>query len=523
MKTKEQPTIHNLIQALQEKKRRIREEMGGAAAIEKQHKLGKLTARERIDLLMDPGTFVEMGVLAHHQMKTGDMAGKKTPADGVITGYGKINGRLCCVAAYDFTVMAGSMGTVGEKKVSRMREWALRNRIPIIWLIDSAGARIQEAAGSWFAETGDIFFEEVIMSGVIPQVCAVMGPGAAGTAYIPALADFVPMVKGTSFMALGGPPLVKAAIGEDVTEEELGGSKIHCEVSGVGDLEVEDDAACIEAIREYLSYFPQNNRELPPIVETDDPADRLCEKMNELVPVEANRAFDMRNVIREIVDHGKFFEMKPKWARNMITAFARIGGYSVGIVANQPMWLGGAIDVNASDKAARFINLCDAFNIPLVYLVDTPAFMIGSAVEKQGIIRHGAKFLHATANATVPKLTVVVRKAFGAGYYVMNGRAFEPDLIVAWPNAQISLMGAEGAVNIIFRKEIAQAEDPMARRKELIEEYKKRISPELAAGAALIDDVIAPAETRRVLVQALERTRGKTVERPWKKHGVFPV
>ncbi|GAX90332.1 propionyl-CoA carboxylase [Effusibacillus lacus] len=515
--------MNDLVNRLEEKKRRIREEMGGEEAIEKQHQLGKLTARERIALLFDPGTFEEMGVLAHHQQTVGDMAGKKTPADGVITGYGKIDGRLSCVAAYDFTVMAGSMGQVGEKKVARMREWALKNRVPIIWLIDSAGARIQEAAGSWFAETGDVFFEEVMMSGVIPQICAMMGPGAAGTAYIPALADFVPMVKGTSFMALGGPPLVKAAIGEDITEEELGGSKIHCEVSGVGDLEVEDDAACIAAIREYISHFPLNNLELPPIVQTDDPVDRRCEKLYQVVPMQMSRAYDMHKVIHEIVDNGRFFELKPKWARNMITGLARIGGYPVGIVASQPMWLGGAIDVNASDKAARFINLCDAFNIPLLYLVDTPAFLIGSSVEKQGIIRHGAKFLHATANATVPKFTVVVRKAFGAGYYVMNGRAFDPDLIVAWPGAQISLMGAEGAVNIIFRKEIGKAENPEARRQELVDEYRKRISPEIAAGAGLIDDVIDPADTRRILASALERTRGKKVERPWKKHGVVPV
>ncbi|MHB1626762.1 MAG: acyl-CoA carboxylase subunit beta [Bacilli bacterium] len=516
-------SLAEMAEALERAKARIREEMGGAPLVQKQHELGKWTARERIDQLFDRDTFVEMGVLAHHQETAGDMAGKFTPADGVITGYGKIEGRLACVSAYDFTVMAGSMGRVGEVKVSRMREWAVRNRVPMIWLIDSAGARIQETASSRFAQTGDVFFEEVVMSGVVPLVCALMGPGAAGTAYVPALSDFVPMVKGRSFMALGGPPLVKAAIGEDVTEEELGGSKVHCEVSGVGDLDVDDDAACIDAIREYLSYFPQNNREKPPLRSSDDPWNRRSETIANIVPVELNKAYDMRKVIAEIADERHFFEIKPRFARNILVGLARIAGNSVGIVANQPMWMGGTIDVNASDKAARFIQLCDAFNIPLLYLVDTPGFMIGSAVEKQGIIRHGAKFLYATAEATVPKFTVVIRKSFGAGYYVMNGRAFEPDLLVAWPNAHISLMGAEGAVNIIFRKEIARAEDPVRKRQELVAEYQSKIGTEIVAGAALIDDVIHPADTRRVLAMALERTREKQVERPWKKHGVMPV
>lgn len=513
----------DLAEELEVHKASIRKEMGGPLLVEKQHQLGKWTARERIEHLFDKDTFIEMGVLAHQQETTGDMAGKLTPADGVITGYGKINGRLACVAAYDFTVMAGSMGRVGEVKVSRMREWALNNRIPMIWLIDSAGARIQEAASSRFAETGDVFFEEVMMSGVVPLVCALMGPGAAGTAYVPALADFVPMVQGTSFMALGGPPLVKAAIGEEVTEQELGGSKVHCEVSGVGDLELPDDQTCIEAIREYLSFFPQNNKEKPPVQETADAWNRRTERLAHIVPLEMNKAYDMKKVIMDIVDDGRFFEIKPRWARNLLTGFGRIAGKSIGIVANQPLWMGGAIDVNASDKAARFIQLCDAFQIPLLYLVDTPGFMIGSAVEKQGIIRHGAKFLFATAAATVPKFTVVVRKSFGAGYYVMNGKAYQPDLLVAFPNAQISLMGAEGAVNIIFRKEIARAADPVQRKKELIMEYQSKIGTDIVASAALIDDIIHPADTRQILALALERTKDKQINQPWKKHGVSPV
>ncbi len=512
-----------MAEALQAQKEAIRTTMGGSEQIERQHQLGKWTVRERIAHLFDAGTFEEMGILAHHQSDVPEMEGRETPADGVVTGVGRIQGRPAAVAAYDFTVMAGSMGTVGERKVARVREWALRHRMPMIWLIDSAGARIQEAAGSWFAGTGDIFFHEVKMSGVVPLVCAVMGPGAAGTAYVPALADFVPMVKGTSSMALGGPPLVRAAIGEEITEQELGGSKIHTEVSGVADLEVADDRECLDAIRDYLGYFPLHSGEKPPIQSSDDAPEREVPRVEELVPIALNQVYDMRKVIRELADDHTLLEIKPRWARNMITGLARIGGYSVGIVANQPMVLGGAIDVNASDKAARFIMLCDAFNIPLVYLVDTPAFMIGSAVEKQGIIRHGAKFLYATAMATVPKLTVIVRKAFGAGYYVMNGRAFEPDLIVAWPNAQVSLMGAEGAVNILYGKMIQRSEDPQATRQELVDRYRERIGPEIAASAALIDDIIRPRDTRRVLFRSLERTREKTVERPDKKHGVMPV
>jgi len=516
-------SLSEMAEALEAQKERIRTSMGGPEQVARQHQMGKLTVRERLAHLFDPGTFDEMGILAHHQSDLPEMRGRYTPADGVVTGVGKIGGRSAAVAAYDFTVMAGSMGTVGERKVARVRDWALRHRIPMIWLIDSAGARIQEAAGSWFAGTGDIFFHEVKMSGVVPLVCAVMGPGAAGTAYVPALADFVPMVKGTSFMALGGPPLVKAAIGEDVTEQELGGSKIHSEVSGVADLEVENDVACLEAIRDYLGYFPSHSGEKPPVVGSSDPSDRLVPEVEAIVPMAMNQGYDMRRVIREIVDDHRFFEIKPRWARNIITGFARLGGYPIGIVANQPLVLGGAIDVNASDKAARFIMLCDAFNIPLVYLVDTPAFMIGSAVEKQGIIRHGAKFLYATSLATVPKFTVIVRKAFGAGYYVMNGRAFEPDLIVAWPNAQVSLMGAEGAVNILYGKMIRESADPEQTRHQWLTRYRERIGPEIAAGAALIDDVIRPRDTRCVLFRALERTRDKAVELPPKKHGVMPV
>ncbi len=497
--------------------------MGGADAIAKQHREGKLTVRERVDRLFDPGTFQEIGLLANHANISPAMKGRDAPADGVVTGFGKINGRPAALIAYDFTVMAGSMGRTAEVKGNRAREIALSKRMPMIWLIDSAGARIQEAIGSTFAGSGFLFREESIMSGVVPMVAAMMGPGAAGTAYIPALADFVPMVKGTSHMALGGPPLVKAVVGEDITAEDLGGSKVHTEISGVADLEVADDAACIDVVKEYLGYFPGSNLEQPPIVACDDPPDRMDPALLSIVPDSARRAYDMKKVIGAIVDGERLFEIKPGWAKNLITCLARLGGRPVGIVANQPLVLGGALDVDAADKAARFITLCDAFHIPLVFLQDVPGFMVGSKVERQGIIRHGAKMLYAVSEATVPKVTVVVRKAYGAGYFVMCGKAYEPDLIVAWPTAEISVMGPEGGTNIIFRKEIAAAADPDAERARRIEEFRKLINPYIAAGGALIDDVIDPRETRPTLIRALEMAATKKVERPWKKHGIMPV
>jgi acetyl-CoA carboxylase carboxyltransferase component len=497
--------------------------MGGAEAVAKQHAEGKLTVRERIERLFDPDSFNEIGLLATHANVSPAMRGRETPADGVVTGFGKVSGRWASVIAYDFTVMAGSMGRTAEVKCNRAREIALGKRMPMIWLIDSAGARIQEAIGSTFAQSGFLFREESIMSGVVPMVAAMMGPGAAGTAYIPALADFVPMVKGTSHMALGGPPLVKAVVGEDVTPEELGGSKVHTEISGVADLEVPDDAACIAAIKEYLSFFPQSNLESPPVVPSDDPVDRTEEALLGIVPDSPRRAYDMKKVIGHVVDHGRFFEMKPAWAKNLITGFARLGGRPVGVVANQPMVLGGALDVDAADKAARFIMLCDAFHIPLVFLQDVPGFLVGSKVERQGIIRHGAKMLYAVSEATVPKVTVVVRKAYGAGYFVMCGKAYEPDLIVAWPTAEISVMGPEGGTNIVFRKEIAAAADPDAERARRVEDFRKLINPYIAAGGAFIDDVIDPRETRYRIICALEMLQNKVDKNPPKKHGNIPL
>jgi acetyl-CoA carboxylase carboxyltransferase component len=514
--------LRALVDDLHER-RRAAELGGGEEKIAKQHEREKLTARERLALLIDEGTFVELGLHGRPHFSQRAMDGVEAPADGVITGYGKVDGRMVAVAAYDFTVMAGSMGMTGELKVSRLRELALSKRMPFVWLLDSAGARIQEAVGSLFAGSGHLFREEVVASGVIPQVAALMGPCAAGTAYIPGLADFVPMVKGRGSMALAGPYLVKAVTGEDVTQEELGGSRVHCRKSGVADLEVGSDEECIQAIKDYLSYFPSNCEEAAPVRVPTDPVDRADEDILEVLPESNRKPYDMYELIRRIVDDGVWFDMKPQFAKTIITCFARIGGRPVGIVANQPKQLGGILENDSADKAARFINLCDAFGIPLLFLQDVPGFMVGTKVEQAGIIRHGAKMLYAVSRATVPKVTVVVRKAYGAGYYVMCGKAYEPDLIVAWPTAEISVMGAEGAVNIIMRRAIEEADDPDAKRAELVDNYRKIIDPYIAAGNAMIDDIIDPRETRAVVARALEMAATKRVARPWKRHGVMPV
>ncbi|MBV8161535.1 MAG: acyl-CoA carboxylase subunit beta [Acidimicrobiia bacterium] len=525
----DQPELHDwkpLVEDLATRRDRAHG-MGGADRIERQRSMHKLPVRERVDELLDPGTFVEYGLLADHMDPGLAAAGyDHLAADGMVAGVGEIDGRRVGLMAYDFTVMGGSMGAVGERKTARMRELALRWRIPLVWLLDSAGARIQQSAGSTFAGAGALFREQVTLSGVIPQVAAMLGHCAAGTAYIPALADFVPMVKGTSSMALGGRHLVKAATGEDVTEEEMGGSAVHNRVSGVADLEVADDHECLATVRRYLSFFPSHNQEAPPVRTTSDPVDRRVEELYDIVPTAPRRAYDVRKVIHAVVDDGEFFAMKPDWAKNVVTGFARIGGRPVGILANQPMVLGGALDVNSADKAARFTWLCDAFGIPLVFLMDVPGFIVGSAVEKQGIIRHGAKMLFAISEATVPKITVVMRKAYGAGYFVMNGTAYEADYIVAWPTAEISVMGPDGAVNIIYRKQLAElpeGEQRTQRRLQYAEEIRKTIDPYIAAGHAQVDDIIDPAETRAAIWKGLLVSEGKTIVRPWRKHGVLPV
>ncbi|MBW3668799.1 MAG: acyl-CoA carboxylase subunit beta [Actinobacteria bacterium] len=501
--------------------------MGGPELVERQRSLGKWPVRERIDALVDPGTFVEYGLLADSMdAKLREQKGYLA-ADGMVAGVGEIDGRRVAICAYDFTVLAGSMGAVGEHKTARMRELALRQRIPIVWLLDSAGARISQTTGSTFAAAGALFREQVTLSGVVPQVAAMLGHCSAGTAYIPALADFIPMVKGTSSMALAGRHLVKAATREDVTEEDMGGPGVHTKISGVADLEVDDDAECLATVRRYLSFFPANNTEPPPVrADVSDPVDRRCEELYDIVPTAPRRAYDMHRVIEAVVDDGEFFPMKPEWAKNVITGFARFGGQPVGIVASQPKVLGGTLDVNSADKAARFVWLCDAFGIPLVFLQDVPGFMVGTAVEKQGIIRHGAKMLFAISEATVPKVTVVLRKAYGAGYFVMNGTAYEADYIVAWPTAEIAVMGPDGMVNIIMRKQLEAIPEGKERdeaRIKMAEALRKNIDPYIAAGHAQIDDVIDPAETRHAIWRGLQVSKTKVVQRPWRKHGVLPV
>jgi acetyl-CoA carboxylase carboxyltransferase component len=397
-----------------------------------------------------------------------------------------------------------------------------------VWFVDSGGARIDPGSAhedslSLFAASGHLFREQVHMSGVVPQVAAMVGPGAAGTAYIPGLADYVPMVKNIGSLALGGPALVKAVTGQDISEQELGGSKMHSEISGVADGEVPDDAACIASVRKYLSFFPSNCEEEPPVKPTSDPIDRRDDALLDLLPESSRKAYDMYKLIKSVVDDGDYLDLKPRFARNIITCLGRIGGRSVGIVANQPSWLGGVLDNDSSDKAARFIQICDAFNIPLVFLMDVPGFMIGSKVEHAGIIRHGAKMLHAMAAATVPKLTVVVRKGYGAGYYVMAGRAFEPDLLVSWPSGEISVMGAEGMVGIASRKLFGDMEPPPEVKQAVTEQIRKGIDIYKVGGWGYVDDIIDPRDTRRALAWGLELSRHKQVERPARKRSILPV
>jgi acetyl-CoA carboxylase carboxyltransferase component len=513
------------VAALQAERERIKQ-MGGPDKVAKQHERGKLTARERLTKFFDGGHYFEVGL---HGTQMGGSDHDKPPADAVICGYGEVNGRMVAAAAYDFTVKGGSIGYTGEVKVTRLRELALRCRMPMVWFIDSAGARIDPQGAlagdniSLFAGSGHLFREEVIMSGVVPLVAAMVGPGAAGTAYIPGLADFVPMVKNQGSMALGGPPLVKAVTGQDITEQELGGSRVHCETSGVGDVEVPDEKTCLLLIKEYLSFMPQHCGERPPVRTPTDPVDRREESLLDVLPDNPRQAYDMYSVLKAVVDDGYILDLKPRWARNMITGLARVGGYPVGIVANNPKHLGGVLDVNSADKAAHFMQICDAFGLPLLFFMDVPGFMVGSKVEHEGIIRHGAKMLHIMASATVPKLTVVVRKGYGAGYYVMAGRAYEPDLLVAWPGAEISVMGAEGMVGIAGKKMFAGAEPPPEVKAQLVQAIQQHIDIRKVAGWGLIDDIIDPRDTRPVLAHALKMCWNRTVERPERKRGIIPV
>jgi methylmalonyl-CoA decarboxylase subunit alpha len=520
--------MRELVKDLEARRAEVRR-MGGEDKIAKQHARGKMTARERMSALFDDGVFFEVGM---HGTQMGLAAGSdgkdRPPADAVVCGFGKVDGRMVCSASYDFTVKGGSIGQTGEEKVTRLRQMALRGRWPMVWFIDSAGARIDPGSThpdmiSLFAGSGHLFREQVHMSGVVPQVAAMVGPGAAGTAYIPGLADFVPMVKNIGSMALGGPPLVKAVTGEEISEQDLGGSKVHATKSGVGDVEVENDEKCIALMKRYLSFFPSSCDEDPPRLAPSDPVDRREESLLDLLPDSPRKAYDMYKLIHAVVDDGEILDIKPRFARSIITCLARVGGQPVGVVANQPSHLGGILDVDSADKAARFMQICDAFNVPLVFLQDVPGFMVGSKVEHEGIIRHGAKMLHVMAAATVPKITVVVRKAYGAGYYVMCGRAYEPDLIVGWPSAEISVMGAEGMVGIAAKKLFGDAPPPPEVKQGIVAMIQKNIDVMKVAGWGLIDDVIDPRDTRRTIAWGLELSRHKQLERPAKKRGIIPV
>jgi acetyl-CoA carboxylase carboxyltransferase component len=516
-------TLDEKIRDLESKIAKIKQ-MGGEEAVARQHAAGKLTARERVDLLFDSGTFSELMIHAHHTSESPMMAGKDTPADGVVVGTGLVDGRPVAVIAYDFTVMAGSLGQNTEMKCHRVRELALERRIPCVWLLDSAGARVQEATTAMFAGSGQMFYDQVMMSGVVPQVAAMMGPCAAGTAYVPGLADFVPMVKKTSSMALAGPPLVKAATGADVTPEELGGSKVHCRESGCGDLEVDDDKHMIATIKMYLSFFPSSFDDVVPTYSTTDSATRRIDDAAALIPDNSRQPMDMHGLIARIADQdGPVLELKPKFGQAIITSLIRLAGQPVGVIASNSKHMGAVLTNDPADKAAKFIETCDAFGIPLLFLQDVPGFMVGVKTEKEGIIRHGAKMLFAVSRATVPKMTVVVRKGYGAGYYVMCGKGYRPDLIVAWPTAEISVMGPEGAVNIAFRKQIEASSEPDKTRAELVESFRDLINPYIPAARTYIDDVIDPRETRTVLISALGTARRKRAHLPPRKHAIMPV
>ena len=496
---------------------------GGEARIKKQRDAGKMTARERIDLLLDRGSFREIDAFATHRETNFGMDKQTYLGDSVITGWGTIDGRLVYVFSQDFTIFGGSLGEVHAAKICKIMDMAMRNGAPVIGLNDSGGARIQEGVGS-LGGYADIFLRNTLASGVVPQISAIMGPCAGGAVYSPALTDFIFMVKNSSYMFITGPDVVKAVTGEEVTFEQLGGAMTHNATSGVAHMATESEADCLYQIREMLSYLPANNMEDPPFVVTKDDPLRTEAALNELVPENPNKPYDIKEVIHLIVDDGRFYEIQEHYAQNIVVGFARLGGHAVGVVANQPMVLAGVLDINASEKAARFVRFCDCFNIPLVVFEDVPGFLPGLDQEYGGIIRHGAKLLFAFCEATVPKLTVVTRKAYGGAYCVMNSKHIRADLNLAWPTAEIAVMGPDGAVNIIFRRELAAAEDPVARKAELVADYRERFAnPYTAARQGYIDDVIEPSRTRPRLINALEMLQNKRDHNPPKKHGNMPL
>ncbi len=507
---------------------KLREEAklgGGLDRIEKQHAAGKLTARERLELLLDEDSFLEIDSFVLHRCTEFGMDKRKCLGDGVVTGFGKINGRLVAVYAQDFTFMGGSVGEMHAAKIVKLYDLALKMGVPVIGLNDSGGARIQEGVDS-LKGYGEIFYRNVLASGVIPQIVAIMGPCAGGAVYSPALADFICMVEKTSFMYITGPKVVKAAIGEEVTHQELGGPDVHARLSGVAHFVAKDDKECIEIIKKLLSYLPSNNMEDPPYVNTGDEPDRMDTELDNIVPEDPMEVYDMREIIERVVDKGTFFEVQAEFAPNAIIGFARLNGYVVGIVANQPKVYAGCLDIDSSDKISRFVRFCDAFNIPVITFVDVPGFLPGTQQEHGGVIRHGAKIIYAYAEATVPKITVIVRKAYGGAYIALGSRHLGADFVFAWPTAEIAVMGPEGAVEIIYKRELAKAENPQELLQKFVKEYREKLAhPYVAAARGYIDAVIVPHETRPMLIKALEicLTKREVRARPPKKHGIMPV
>ena len=515
-------SIHEKLERL-EALRAASDEGGGAERMKAQSERGKLSARDRLGLLLDEGSFVEMGRFVTHRSTDFGLADKKILGDGVVTGYGTIHDRLVYVFSQDFTVFGGSLSEAHAEKIVKLQDMALKNGAPLIGISDSGGARIQEGVVS-LGGYADIFLRNTLASGVIPQISVIMGPCAGGAVYSPAITDFVYMVRGTSYMFVTGPNVVRTVTHEEVDMEGLGGADVHASKSGVAHFAIDSEGECLAAVRELFRFIPQNNRELPPTVEGGDPHDRRDERLLEVVPDNPNKPYDMREVITHVVDVGGFYEIHARFAGNLIVGFAHMGGHSVGVVANQPAVLAGVLDIDSSDKGARFVRFCDAFNIPLVVFEDVPGFLPGVAQEHGGIIRHGAKLLYAFAEATVPKLTVITRKAYGGAYDVMNSKHIRGDVNLAWPQAEIAVMGPKGAVEVLFRKEIASAEDPKATTDQRIAEYREKFAhPYEAAARGYVDDVIDPRDTRPRLISALDMLRNKRDENPVRKHGNIPL
>jgi acetyl-CoA carboxylase carboxyltransferase component len=512
----------NLIPDLEQKAAQS-EAGGGPQRIAKQHESGKWSARERIDYLLDPGSFEETDKFVQHHCHDFDMFKNRPYGDGVVTGTGTVNGRPIALYSQDFTIFGGSLGRAHASKICKMQELALRNGIPFVGINDSGGARIQEGVES-LGGYADIFLRNVMASGVVPQISAIMGPCAGGAVYSPAITDFIFMVAGTSHMFVTGPAVIKAVTHEEVDFERLGGAAVHSEISGVAHFEAESDADCLDGIKRLLSFIPSNNMDSPPHIPSGDPADREDAALDSLVPEDPNAPYDMYDIIRLLVDNGEFYEVHKHWATNIIVGFARLDGYTFGIIADQPKHLAGCLDINASVKGARFVRFCDAFNIPLLVLEDVPGFLPGVNQEHGGIIRNGAKLLYAFCEATVPRITIITRKAYGGAYCVMNSRHIRGDAVFAWPTAEIAVMGSQGAVNIIHKKEIDEAPDPDAKRAELIRNFHEHFStPYIAAGLGYVDLVIKPSESRKHLIRTFNTIKTKRDTNPPKKHGNIPL